>query len=334
MTTKILRYAGFAEEKTYAESPPPDAVFHVDIASTSLDVPSDVQMIYGGGLARGPYLHRPGFYAPEGDIVYAFDIRTIGFLLKWVLGGYKFESGEPDPLNTHTFWGSNKNILDSFCARLGKDVFEHIFSGCVLNSLAIKVEGEYCEATASVIASKDIKTELKSIGELLLPDEYPLAFYEVTAKIAGNDYSAKIKGFTLTINNGMSADTGKTIGSRYPRLIRAGEREVTLSKTLMFDDTSELERYWGAESGPSDTGTEEFTVEINFDAGDNGSLKITLPRFIYTSVEQKPSGRDALEQPTNGRGFLPKELTGVDETDTDITVELKNKEEDMSIPES
>lgn len=324
----IARYLGFCEEASFNESPAPEAVMHVDIASASIDVPGETQMIYGGGLARSPYLHRPGFYAPSGDIVYAFDIRSIGFLLKWALGGYSFEGGTP---NVHTIYGSNQNILDSFCARIGKDVFEHVFSGCVINTLSLAVEGEYCQVTANIIAAKDSQAVLKSLSELLLPSEYPLAFHEVTAKIATVDQSAKIKGFTLEIGNNLSAESGRTIGSRYPRLIRAGERSITVAKTLMFDDTDELERYWGGETGPADTGSTEFALEITFDGGDGGSMVISLPRVIYTNVEQKPSGRDALEQPVSGRAFLPSELTGDEETDTDISIELENSEDNMSL---
>lgn len=325
--SNVLRYLGICEESEYAEAPAPAATMHIDIASTTVDVPGDTQMIYGGGLARSPYIHRPGFYSPSGDIVYAFDIRTIGFFLKWALGGYDFLAGEP--LNTHTIYGANKNILDSFCARLGKDVFEHVFSGCVINTLTLKIEGAYCELTASIIAAKDSRVDLKALSELLLPDEYPLAFHEVTAKIATVDQSAKIKGLTLVIANNMSAEAGRTVGSRYPRLIRAGERTVTVSKTLMFDDISELERYWGGTNEPSDLGASEFEVEINFDARSDGSLKILLPRFIYTSVEQKPSGRDEQVQATAGRAFLPAEI--IEETDTDIVATLMNKQDSMEL---
>ena len=323
----VLRYLGICEEISFAESPAPAAIIHMDIASASLDVPGDTEMIYGGGLSRGPHIHRPGFYAPSGDIVYAFDIRTIGFLLKWALGGYSFATGSP--LNTHTIYGSSKNILDSFCARVGKDLFEHVFSGCVINTLTLKVEGAYCELTASIMAAKDAKATLKALADLLLPTEYPLAFHEVTAKIATVDQSAKIKSLNIEISNNLSIESGKTIGSRYPRLIRAGERTVTVSKTLMFDETDELERYWGGASEPSILGGTEFALEINFSAGVDGSLKIDLPRFIYTAMGQKPSGRDEQEQTTSGRAFLPEEI--VEETDTDIVATLQNKEDSMEL---
>ena len=325
--SKILRYLGLCEEKEFLENPVPDAVMHLDIASAGLDVPADAQMIYDGGLTRGPNLHRPNFYVCSGSIAYAFDIRTIGYLLKWALGGYSFD--EDSPLNKHSIWGGSSNELDSFCARLGKDVFEHVFSGCVINTLTINVEGEYCRATADIRAAKDKKADLRGLNELLLPGEAPLAFYEAACEIAEKDESAKVQSFTLEINNNIGEDSGRTIGTRYPRLFKAGERTVTVSSNLIFSDTAELERFWGGYGGPADTGTEEFKVKYIFDSGEHGNMEIVLPRFIYTSVGQQPSGRDALIQPVSGRAFLPQEISGAE--DTDIQVELNNKEEDMEL---
>lgn len=87
----VLRYAGFAEESEFAPESPPDAQFHVDKTSSSLDTPSDVQMIYGGGLSRNALRHTPGYYAPTGNVAYGADINTLVHMLKWVLGGYEFE---------------------------------------------------------------------------------------------------------------------------------------------------------------------------------------------------------------------------------------------------
>lgn len=44
----VVRYAGFAEESSFAVSPAPDAVYHVDIASATLDAPTDPQIVFPG----------------------------------------------------------------------------------------------------------------------------------------------------------------------------------------------------------------------------------------------------------------------------------------------
>ncbi len=412
---EILRYAGFAQETEYNPTGiAPEADYYVDIASATLDTPSDTQIVYGGGLGRTPFLHRPGFYAPAGNIVYAFDIRTIGFLLKWALGGYAFtgeheegeyliqdndtvaaevdigpgdrdgftiadgefkfvpkagdkikvsgfsaggnngtftvaegtdatsiiveetlsaEAAENDISirawhNLHEVYGANNVLLDTFTARLGKDVFEHVFQGCVLNTLTLAIEGEYCMATADIIAGKDSKAAIKPVPELVLPRQYPLVFHEATATIAGVDESCQIKSMTLAINNNASAENGRGIGQRFPCRIPVGSREVTLTKSLWYEDTKHLERYWGGASGPSATGSEEIAVDLKFDSGDFGELTLSLPRFINTQVQQQPSGRDELVQEVAGTAMQAQEVELEDESvvGTEILAVIENGE--------
>lgn len=295
---KILRYLGLAEEATFAE--PAEAEFHVDIASASLDSPSDTHLDFESSMGRGARMHRPGFYSPSGNIVYAFDIKTIRWLLKWTLGGYVFT----DLDNLHEIYASDNIDLPSFTARLGKDLFEHVFAGCKVNSLEISVEDSFCQATAELVAVKDSKAVLKEQHELLLPEDYPLAFYDVTMNLDGSDISSQVKSFTLSISNGIDAATGRSIGSRYPRKLLAAEREVTLSSSMFFEDTSQLERFWGGSLGPSEAGSQEYSLEFNFDAGGGKGMVIKLPRVIHTSVDIQPSGRDELVQEISAKAYM------------------------------
>ncbi|MDI6840435.1 MAG: phage tail tube protein [bacterium] len=315
---KILRYLGLAEETEFAQAE--NAEFHVDIASASLDAPGDTNLEFEGSMGRGARLHRPGFYSPSGNIVYAFDIKTIRWLLKWALGGYVFTGAE----DLHEIYASDGTNLPSFTARLGKDVFEHVFVGCKINSLEIQVEDSFCQATADIVAVKDSKATLKEQHELILPEDYPLAFHEVTAKLNNGDKSADIKGFTLTITNGFDASAGRSIGSRYPRKLLASNREVTLTANMFFEGTEELERYWGGETGPSDTGSTEYSLEFNFDAGNGKGMVILMPRVIHTNVDLQPSGRDELVQVISAKAYMDS-LTlndGTTEIATDVYVSL------------
>lgn len=330
----VARYVGLANESEFNQGSPPEAQVHVDIASATLDAPGDTQMFYGGGLQRSARLHRPGFYAPTGNIVYAFDIKTIGFLLAWALGGYSFkdDGGEASGHHKHQFYGSPLNILPSFVARVGKDHFEHVFSGCVINSLEIQVEDEFTMATADITAAKDRKATLKSIQDLLLPEEYPLAFYEVTAfkEYEGEDedeISAKVKSITITIDNNQDAEAGRGLGSRHPYRIIAGERETTISKPLFYEGSGPLAELWGEDSGVSATGPSPFQLRLEFDSGEHGNMEIKFPNTIYTQVQQQPSGRDEIVQETEARAVLgtTMELHNGAEVDTEVFVNLENE---------
>jgi len=338
---KRIRYLGFAEEDAYNQETHPEAALMVDIASSSLDVPADTQMLYAGGLSRGIRTHRPGFYAPAGNVVYAWDIRTIGWFLKWALGGYVFTAGALEEHNTHEIYAAENAIMQSFCARVGKDLFEHVFGGCVINSLSLATEGEYCQLTAEIIAAKDSKAAIKTSVAVaaLLPEEYPLAFHELTASIIGDpavDISSRVKSLTLDINNNVSADVGRSIGSRYPRRGVAGARDVTLSITHFYEELSMLEKFWGEvdATGPTDSGSSEYGIQLNWDGGEYGSLIIDLPRVINTEIQHQPSGRDELVPSISVRSLItPVSLQSEATVDTDIYCTLENGAGTMELSE-
>jgi len=331
----VLRYAGFKEEDSFAPDSPPPAQFHVDKTGSSLDTPGEPHLIYGGGLGRAAKVHRPGFYSPSGNIVYASDINTIAYFLKWALGGYKFNlEGGTNGLNEHKIYGAKDVFLPSFCAGLGKDHFEHVFSGCVINTLQLEVEGEFAVLTAEVLAAKDSKDDIKKIEDLSLPKAYLLAFHNVTVVIGDENgnvvESDDVKSLTLDINNNSDAEAGRALGSRYSKRIRSNEREVTANMNLNYTNTDVIEKFWGSESGPADTGTKEIDVEIALESGEHGSGVITLPKCILMGVNTQPSGRDELVQEINVRALMDTEEVDGEDTETDIVATIENNESEIS----
>ena len=332
-----MRYFGFAEESDYGESPSPDAVIIVDQASSGLDTPADTQLMYEGGLTRGIRTHRPGFYAPTGNIVYGWDIGTIGWMLKWALEGYVFTSeGGEGVLNLHEIYGSEESIMKSFCARLGKDIFEHVFSGCAINSLELVAESDFCMATVDLIAAKDAKvTPVKTITQVkaLLPPGYPLAYHELSVeRIGAADISTKIKRLTLSIGNNLDAMGGKTIAHRHPQRAIAGARDITIGMDVFYEDTDMLELLWGSGAGPVAGGSTEYGLQLVFNSGDHGTLTIQLPKLINTQVQQQPSGRDEIVQAVAGRSIVGEiTLNDASKIETDIYCKLENVESEMVV---
>jgi len=322
-----VRYAGVGAETVYGTAVA--AAQHVDIASATLDIPSDTELQHGGGIGRSASLHRPGFYAPTGNLVYAFDIHTIGWFLRWALGGYVYTAAPGTPpevgLHLHEIYGNESNNLPSFTTRLGKDLFEHVFSGCVVNSLEIAVSDGWAQATIDIAAQKDAKAVIQPVEDLLLPDAYPLAFHEVTASVNGGDISSKVRSVTISIVNNVDVANGRRIGSRFPRAIPAGARDVTFSSELHFDDTTELERFWGGSSGPDAGGPTEFAMEYKFEAGADGELIIAMPRVAYIGSQQQPSGRDVLFQTVNGKAYADANtLEDASEINSEMLISLFN----------
>lgn len=435
--TERLRYLGFAEEVTYNPDTPPAVVQHVDIASATLDTPPDTELVYAGGLGRAPRTRRPGYYAPGGNIVYAFDIKTIGWLLKWALGNYVYTGGTTpataeilqlylggatggdfvlgdgeevtDPIaynanaatidtaietlygaekvavatntdfdltfvvavkksglvahfggltgatdptltittpyvsakNLHEIYGDHDAILPSFRAWLGKDnlddtAFEHIFAGCTISQLVIEVSDGFAMATADIIATKDSKGDIQTIAELLatLPDKYPLTFANLAVSVGagnGNDKSTLIKSATLTINNNADAATGRSIGSRHPRRVIAGARDISFNLNFYYENIDELARLWGGASAPAAGGATGFPLSLVFDAGDDGELKIEISKAWYTAVPIQPSGKDEIVPAAAGKALVDTVLLNDDATnvDTEILVSLENDQAEM-----
>ena len=343
-----LRYFGSVKEATFNESTPPVATAHVDIASASLDAPSEPDIIYAGGLQRTAATRRPGFYAPAGNIVYAFDIDSIGEFLRYALGGYVFTVDVPEVgLNTHEFYGDASATLPSFVARLGKDIladgtnFEHVFSGCTLSQIQVAVSDALAEATLDVQAAQDSRADILAITDLLLPTSYPLAFHEMTATLDGVDKSTLIKSAEFTINNNAASADGRSIGSRFPRRIPVGERATTFSIELFWDAILQLQKFWGGNDGPiTGPNNVEFPVVFTYNAGDDGGafgqdrlMVVTLPAAWYMSAPIQPSGRDEATQTLTGQGLLADQLLldTVTTVETEVYITLVNDQGDLSL---
>ena len=300
---QILRYVGIGLENNYGEMVPP--VQFMDIASSSLDSPTETEIDYSGGLSRGTRVHRPGTYIPEGDLTYAIDIHSIGYLLMLTLGEWT-QTG-PDEEEFYTYEMKNKKnglTLPSASVYLGKDLFEHQFSGACVDQLELSIEDEYAEATVSFNTSKDKKGTLREERELVLPDAYPLVFHDLDLTLDGIDRGPDLESLTLTIANNTDAEAGiGGSGSRYPQMIYAGDIEITFDLELAFNTLEEKQSFWGAVDGPSETGSDEQEVIITIDSGEYGSLELKMPRTVYQEVGLQPEGRDRLTQSISGKAY-------------------------------
>ncbi|SDG74087.1 hypothetical protein SAMN04489735_100258 [Aneurinibacillus thermoaerophilus] len=312
----ILRYAGFAEETEFNGSTIPAERFHVDIASASLDIPASKNVTVPGGLGKGAKRKVNTYNYPTGAVEYAVDLNTIGFFLKMTLGGYKFTSGT---LNQHEFYGDKNAIPRSFITTVGKDRFEHLFTGCVVESMEINVSDSVVTATVNIVGAKAQRRTIKLESQLNIPDAYPLAMHEVTARINGTEnISTKVQNLTISISNNASADAGKVIGQLHPARIITGERTVDISYTLYFEDETELARY---------ENDEEFTLDIDFNQVDGSNMNIHLPRAYYDSVPTTVSGRDMITQSATVKTLVGTVTLDDGETvETNIYVKLNNRE--------
>jgi hypothetical protein len=334
---EIFRYAGLCEEATFAETPAPDAMFYIDEMAASLDAAQDSQIFYEGGRGRGINFSRPGYYKCGGDIEYAFDIRSIGFFLKWMLGGYAFTAGT---LNRHELYGQDDSSLPSFCARLGKDRldddqnFEHGFMGCVIDSMEISVEADWTLCKMGIKAAKDFRADIKSNVEVsgLSAVEFPMVFHEVKVYRNNAEISANVKKLNLKIENNVNVDGGRSLGYRYARRLRAQARNITIGLDYFYEDIDVLKLLWGDDEGPSDSGPTEFPLVLTFAYVGGGQMDIIFPRFVHEKVPIQTSKRDEVNITAEGRALMDTvELNDESEVRTDIFVTLQNEQDDMAL---
>lgn len=300
----ITRYLKIGEEKEYAKEAE-EYEETIDPETASLDPAGEDKLIYEGmgGLDRTAGL---GVYSTEGDIEIPVDDLATGWFWKWALGGYEVKGTEEEDDEgettikapyTHTFFPSTSALMDSFSAKIGKDIFEHIYLGNVITEIELEIEDEWALMSISTEGAKDKK------GSLDDDIEYTdgMLFTAPMASLSkdDSDISPSINSLSLSLETGANIEDSAGFGSRFPTKAFRGSLVVELELELGFDSTDELLTFWGDNDGPSETNMEEFGYTINL--GD--SLDFIFPRLVYTSSEQPAEGRDGITQTVTARAL-------------------------------
>lgn len=333
----IQRYFGFGEETARGTEQATTAYDLTDgVSNVGLDTPKDPN-IEVPTLQRFQQRSIPGFYSPDGDVEVNMDINTIGWFLKWALGGYTFTEGatSEDP-NTHEFYVTQDRSLPSFTSRIGKDTFEHTFLGCVINKLSMTVEKDLVSLKNSIIAVKDKKDTLRESSALNLinSDLFPLAFYNVNTTVDAVDVSADVTKWGLDFENGLKAEDGQGQGSRFAQALQVNDGKISLSITMKTSDASTLlAELWGSATGPVSDQCDpitSFEVESVFDSGDFGSCTVNLPSCLYTEIPTDYKGGETIEPDIAVKPFSTDVLLADAATtvQTPILITLSNFEDE------
>jgi hypothetical protein len=285
------RYVGIKEEAEFGEAQDAPMTYDIDVAAMGLDVPDDPNIPIPT-LNRFQKDHIPGFYSLSGPMEYPVDINTIGWFLKWGLGGYKYTAGTGELPNVHEFYATPDYELKSFTTRTGKDTFEHVISGCIIDKLNINVEADLAIAKLDMFAQQDTKAELRT--ELNEPDSelFPMAFYNVSTQLDGADISPDVKSWSWEYGNGVKVEDGRGQGSRFPYYIKPGAGSSSLGIKMEDDCKDKLEDYWGGENGPSIDKHTPFTIASLFNSGVFGEMEVEFPKCYYKKIPTDIKGAD------------------------------------------
>lgn len=295
----ISRYFAFAEETTFGTAA--TAAETIDPESVEIDPSGDQALIYEG-VSRLDRVVAPAPYMSEGSFTTPFDLKAFPWFLKWALGGYEVTGTTPS--FTHRFFPEQSALMKSFTARAGKDVFEHVFTGCVVENISLELDDGFLLASVDLLGGKDSKSSLQATPTFTQGAIY--APHQVTASINGTDESANIESFSITIETGADNEAGLTIGNRFPRRAYRGAFMVEIELGLSFFSTTQLEKFWGTATGPTTTTLQEFEMTINV----GPDIDIIIPRAVYTAMEQPLGGRDRIEQTATLRALVKDDGTG------------------------
>lgn len=300
----ITRYLKIGEESEYAVESS-EYTETLDPETASIDPAGDDKLIYEGigGLDRTVGL---GVYSTAGDITIPLDDLATGWFWKWALGGYEVtgtENGEGtvSAPYTHLFSPQLGGLLDSFSAKIGKDIFEQIFLGNVVESIEISVESEWALMTVTTLGAKDKHSTLETEIDYTEGELFTAPMASLTKN--DTDKSASINTLTFTLETGANIEDSQGFGSRFPTKAFRGAMVAELELELGFDSEEELLTFWGDSDGPSTTNIDEFGYTLSF--GDN--LDFIFPRLVYTASGQPAEGRENITQSLTARALYDDE---------------------------
>ncbi|WP_096190144.1 phage tail tube protein [Evansella halocellulosilytica] len=288
----ITRYLGIAEEQDYGVKV--EAREFIDPESAELDPEGEDKLIYEGmsGIDR---VAAPGPYSIGGELTVPLDHKVSPWFFKWALGSVE-TSGDEAPY-THTIKPAQDPLMKSFTARIGKDIMEHVFHGCVATSLNIEAENEWVQMTVGVAGAKDSKDSLDQ--PVTFTEGNIFAAHQVEMELNSTNETAKVESFSLNIETGADVESAIGPGSRFPKRGYRGGLVVDLELSLGFENLDELERFWGSSDGPSQS-LEDFGATIYI----GSDIEITLPKLVYTGMTQPVGGRERIEQTATARALV------------------------------
>lgn len=286
------RYVGFKEEATFGTEATGSVIDITDgMASAGLANPDDPNIPIPT-LGRFQGGHIPGFYSPSGPLEFSLDVNSIGWFLKWGLGGYTYTAGSSPTMDTHEFYATTGNELKSATYRIGKDTFEHVILGGTINKMNLSIEDGLATVKPDIIAKTDKETTLRTTLNTQDPDLFPLAFYNVETTLNGVDVSQWVKSWSWDYENGIKAENGQGQGSRHPYRLRANGGKTSLSLKMVDDTSDYLEMYWGDEAGPTTAQHTPFAVTSVFDSADFGQMTVSFPKCYFSKVPTDIKGSD------------------------------------------
>jgi len=255
--------------------------------------------IGGGRDTSDAYLGAVSF---AGDYEMYVRFRSIALFLRAALG--VASSAATGSAHTHTITPSDGQVPFLTVYEEISDALERfLYTDVVVNTLHLEAEANgYLMATAGMIGRLATAGVPDIPGETLTDKTSMVVGTNITLEYDG--VAVPAKSFSLDINNNFEDDDFR-LGSFFLGDLTAKRREVTASMTLRHNSSAQMRQaLFGTPTATQIGGlTTKKPLVINIAAyedipgavGTKFSLKITLPRVIFSPFAFEPSGDDALE---------------------------------------
>lgn len=175
--------------------------------------------------------------------------------------------------------------LPSFTYEVSRNVTsaQQIAGACVSQLVLNCQPNQALRATATLIGKSQLHIA-RTVPSF--PGSPVEAFTFDTASISlAGAATAKVEGFTLTINNQLQGIPALNNSANIARIRRGGPVMMTFGGTIAFDDITEYQDF---------INQTERAVKISFFKANSFSLILDMPRIVYTAFPNGMGGRERL----------------------------------------
>tara|TARA_B110000858_G_scaffold198533_1_gene266395 strand:- start:17676 stop:18710 length:1035 start_codon:yes stop_codon:yes gene_type:complete len=335
MAGNHTRYVSAGKEGTYNSAAALDAIGEVESESfqQSYDILKRADMNYYGAAKA----ITSKIYA-EGSISMALQPCRFTLLMLHGIMGNDNPDGSAGTTGARTFTemgNGSSTQLPSYTFRVGRDDFEHIFPGQVVDSISVSASvGEYSMMTVNTVGAKQTSsTQALATGVPAYTGDaahFAKSFvnFDEAATSTSGGFSNLVQSIDFEIKTGRDMDNSYGLANETcirapPQTMREISGSMTLHKALLTGEATEGEPFFNelmpgtANVVNGSNSTPALSVLFHVDA--NNYIRFDFAKLIYEMPETSVSGRDTQTMTVNFHA-----LYDVASADTMLTIACKS----------
>jgi len=315
-------YAGLVEEaSSYAAGGSPSTFIPIRTDGFGLE---NSPLFDSNVRGRDRFLASAGAFTDDGSLeLVAGPENGLGVLLKGAFGSASVttssEGSGTDNVGTHTF--STDDKLPSYAVEIGLGAIEaarHLGVGIDVLEFSHTPE-DYLIITADMIASRP---ELQgSQASPSYSDLRPFVWHDGVITFDSDDRTTDVAEFTCTITNNLDP---KMRGERYATKMHVGERPISGTLNLDFENTDALEMFLGDDPANDPTTVQDTLYKASLNAkwtspelvvsgGTSGyELELDIPSIALATWEGQLNEQEAIIENVPWEAEVDSAGTGYD----------------------